>query len=74
MPKRRKSSSELRKDALETRMKQTAQRNITAERRVKTRMQMDTGFSEAQKGHYDAAKFNLCQAMTGMLQEHPLDI
>lgn len=73
VPKRRKSSSELRKDALETRMKQTAQRNITAERRVKTRMQMDTGFSEAQKGHYDAAKINLCQAMTGMLQEHPLD-
>lgn len=73
MPKRRKSFSELRKDALEHRMKQTAQRNITAERRAKTRSQMDTGFSEAQKGHYDAAKVNLCQAMTGMLQEQPLD-
>lgn len=73
IPKRRKSFSELRKEALESRMKQTAQRNITAERRTKTRMQMDTGFSEAQKGHYDTAKINLCQAMNGMLQEQPLD-
>ena len=73
MPKRRKSFSELRKDALDKRMKQTAQRNITAERRVKTRAQMDNGFSEAQKGHYDAARICLCQAMTGMLQEQPVD-
>ena len=73
LPKRRKTFTELRKEALEKRMKQTAQRNITAERRNKTRAQMDNGFSEAQKGHFDAAKISLCQAMTGLLQEQPLD-
>ena len=73
MPARRKSLSEQRKDALEQRMQRTAQRNITAERHVKTREKIDEGFSEAQKGHYDAAKLCLCQAMTGLLQEQPLD-
>lgn len=73
LPARRKSLSEQRKDALEQRMQRTAQRNITAERRVKTREKIDEGFSEAQKGHYDAAKLCLCQAMTSLLQEQPLD-
>ena len=73
MPARRKSLSEQRKDALEQRMQRTAQRNITAERHAKTREKIDEGFSEAQKGHYDAAKLCLCQAMTGLLQEQPLD-
>ena len=73
MPARRKSLSEQRKDALDQRMQRTAQRNITAERHAKTREKIDEGFSEAQKGHYDAAKLCLCQAMTGLLQEQPLD-
>ena len=73
LPARRKSLAEQRKDALEMRMQRTAQRNITAERHAKTREKMDEGFSEAQKGHYDAAKLCLCQAMTGFLQEQPLD-
>lgn len=73
MPKRRKSLSEQRKDALATRMQRTAQRNITAERYAKTRKNIDDGFSAAQKTHYDAAKIFLCQAMTALLQEQPLD-
>ena len=73
IPARRKSLAEQRKDALEMRMQRTAQRNITAERHVKTREKIDEGFSEAQKGHYDAAKICLCQAMTALLQEQPLD-
>lgn len=73
MPARRKSLSEQRKDALEIRMKRSAQRNITAERHAKTRENIDEGFGAAQKGHYDAAKLHLCQAMTALLQEQPLD-
>lgn len=73
MPKRRKSLSEQRKDALETRMQRTAQRNIPAERRTKTREKIDEGFSAAQRGNFDTAKVCLHQAMTALLQEQPLD-
>ncbi len=73
MPKRRKSLSEQRNEALKTRMQRTAQRNITAERHAKTRENIDEGFSAAQKSHYDVAKICLCQAMTALLQEQPLD-
>ena len=73
IPRRRKSIQELRSNALERRMQETAQRNITAERRKTTREKMDEGFSEAQKGHYDSARICLCQAMSSLLQEQPLD-
>lgn len=73
IPHRRKSMRELRDIALERRMQESAQRNITAERRKKTREKMDEGFNEAKRGHYDSARLNLCQAMTSILQEQPLD-
>lgn len=73
LPHRRRSIQELRNIALEHRMQESAQRNITEERRKKTREKMDEGFGEAQKGHYDAARLCLCQAMTSFLQEQPLD-
>jgi len=73
IPHRRKSIQEIRSNNLERRMQETAQRNITAERRKKTREKIDEGFSEAQKGHYDSARICLSQAMTSLLQEQPLD-
>lgn len=74
IPHRRKSSKELQNIALEKRMQESAQRNITAERHTKTRQKMDEGFSEAKRGHYDSARLCLCQAMTSFLQEQPVDI
>ena len=73
IPRRRKSEAEKKADALEERFRRTANRNLAAERRQKTRNQMDEGFQEAKKGHYDAARQLLCQAMTAILQEQPAD-
>ena len=73
IPHRRRSMQEMRAEVLERRIKETAQKNIPTERRRRTREKMDEGFSEAQKGHYDSARLCLCQAMTSLLQEQPLD-
>lgn len=73
IPRRRRSEAEKKADALEERLHRTANRNIAAERKQKVRNQMDEGFQEAKKGHYDSARQLLCQAMTAVLQEQPAD-
>lgn len=73
IPRRRRSEAEKKADALEERFRRAATRNLAAERKQKMRSQMDEGFQEAKKGHYDAARQLLCQAMTAVLQEQPAD-
>lgn len=73
IPNRRKSADELKAAALEERLRQAANRNPMAERKAKTRSMIDEGFQEAAKAHYEAAQRILSQALTNLLQEHPID-
>lgn len=74
IPQRRKSVEEQKAEALEERIRQSAQRNPIAERKKKTRAMIDEGFQEAAKAHYEAAQRILSQALGNLLQEYPLDV
>jgi len=73
IPNRRKTADELKAAALEERLRQAANRNPMAERKAKTRAMIDEGFQEAAKAHYEAAQRILSQALTNLLQEHPVE-
>lgn len=73
MPERRKTEDELAREALEERIKKNANRNPLAERKAKTRQLIDEGFDAAVKGALERAQRSLTQALSAMLQEHPVD-
>lgn len=70
---RRKSMRELKQDSLAERAKRVASRNPMEEMKAKTRALIDAGFSSAKLGQFDQAQRQLVQAMTQLLQEHPVD-
>lgn len=70
---RRKTKHELKIQALEERAKRVANRNPMAEMKIKTRSMIEAGFASAKDGQFDQAQRLLTQAMTQLLQEHPID-
>ena len=70
---RRKSKRELKQDVLNERARRVASRNPMAEMKAKTRSMIEAGFASAKLGQFDQAQRQLTQAMTQLLQEHPVD-
>ena len=70
---RRKNKRELKLDALNERARRVASRNPMAEMKAKTRATIEAGFASAKLGQFDQAQRQLTQAMTQLLQEHPVD-
>lgn len=69
---RRKTKAELQAEALEERMRDTG-RNLMAERKAKTRKQIEDGFALMKGGQMENAQRVLAQSLTSLLQEHPVD-
>lgn len=70
---RRKTKSEIKRDTLDERARRVASRNPMAEMKAKTRALIEAGFASAKIGQFDQAQRQLTQAMTQLLQEHPID-
>lgn len=70
---RRKSRDEINAEALQERLRQNAARNPMAERKAKTRALIEAGFTSAKNCRPDQAQLQLGQALTQLLQEHPVD-
>ena len=73
IPQRLKTVKEVQADQLAQRLKKNAGANLFAERKAHNRALIDKGLEEAQKAHYESAQRLLSQALTAMLQEHPID-
>ncbi len=73
IPQRLKTVKEVQADQLAERLKKNAGANLFAERKAHNRALIDKGLEEAQKAHYESAQRLLSQALTAMLQEHPID-
>ena len=73
IPRRLKTAQEHQADALADRLKKNAAANLLSARKAKNRALIDQGLDEANKGQYEAAQRTLSQALTAMLQEHPID-
>jgi tetratricopeptide (TPR) repeat protein len=70
---RKKTKAEQHQVALEERARRTESRNPMAELRAKNRALIEAGFSSAKGGQLELAQRQLSQAMTQLLQEHPVD-
>lgn len=70
---RRKTTAEIHAEALAERLRDNANRNPMAERKAKTRKQIDEGFALLKAAEMDNAQRLLSQALTSLLQEHPVD-
>ncbi|MCF0221157.1 MAG: hypothetical protein HUK19_02575 [Fibrobacter sp.] len=70
---RRKTSSELQAEAIAERLRNNIQRNPMAERKAKTRKLVDDGFAKLKAGEMETAHRLLSQAISSLLQEHPVD-
>lgn len=70
---RRKSRDEINAAILEERLRQNVSRNPMAERKAKTRALIEAGFTSAKNCRPDQAQLQLGQALTQLLQEHPVD-
>ena len=73
IPRRLKTLQEHQADALAERLKKNATANPLAARKAHNRALIDKGLDEANKAHYESAQRILSQALTAMLQEHPID-
>ena len=73
IPRRLKTVQEHQADALAERLKKSAAANLLSARKAKNRALIDQGLDEANKAHYEAAQRTLSQALTALLQEHPID-
>ena len=73
IPRRLKTLQEHQADALAERLKKNAASNLLATRKAHNRALIDQGLNEANKAHYEAAQRILSQALTALLQEHPID-
>ena len=73
IPRRLKTVQEHQADALAERLKKNAASNLLATRKAHNRALIDKGLDEANKAHYETAQRILSQALTALLQEHPID-
>ncbi len=70
---RRKTKDEMQAEAFEARMRDNASSNPMAERKAKTRKQIEEGFKVLKAGEMENAQRMLSQSLTSLLQEHPVD-
>ena len=73
IPRRLKTLKEVQADQFAERLKKNASTNLFAARKAQNRALIDKGLEEAQKAHYESAQRLLSQALTALLQEHPID-
>lgn len=71
---RLRSQEEVNAATLEERLRKNASSNLMAERKAKTRTLIEEGFASAKNCRPDLAQQQLGQALTQLLQEHPVDI
>jgi tetratricopeptide (TPR) repeat protein len=72
IPERVKSQKELANEAIENRLRRSAGTNLAAERKVKNRQMFDSGFNEVKAGRIENAQRIIAQAVSSILQEHPV--
>ncbi len=70
---RRKTRAEVLAENLENRLRANANKNPLAERKAKTRSMIEEGFKVFKEGRIENAQHMLSQAITSLLQEHPVD-
>lgn len=70
---RRKTKAEIQAEALAERLRDDPSRNLLAERKAKTRKQIEAGFALLKAAEMENAQRILAQSLTSLLQEHPVD-
>lgn len=70
---KRKTRDEIIAETLEKKLQEETPKNPIAERKAKTRALIDEGFTSAKNCNQEKAQQQLGQALTLLLQEHPVD-
>lgn len=73
VPERKKSQKEIAAEALEERKRQAESVDPVAERKAQNQKLLETGFAEAKAGRTDNANRIIIQAVSAIMQEHPID-
>lgn len=72
IPERTKSQRELANEALENRLRRNTGSNAVADRKAKNRQMFENGFTEVKAGRIENAQRIIAQAVSSILQEHPV--